>query len=33
MKDETKALWRGIKRGITMILSALDVYFGTKDDK
>ncbi len=24
-----KLLWRGIKRGITVILSALDVFFGT----
>jgi len=22
-------LWRGIKRGISVILSALDVFFGT----
>lgn len=31
--NDKKLLWRGIKRGITMILSALDMYFGTKDDK
>jgi hypothetical protein len=26
---DKKALWRAVKRGITVILSALDVFFGT----
>jgi hypothetical protein len=27
---DKKTLWRGIKRGISVILSALDVFFGTE---
>jgi hypothetical protein len=28
--NDKKALWRGIKRGIAVVIAALDVFFGTE---